>query len=264
MLRTRVLTALVLLAVLLLALFVVPHAATMAFFAVLLVAGAWEWSAFPGWTDRGVRAGYALLVALACAVAYRFPALLPWQWSALVALGWWLVAFAWIVAVPTLNARPVAAPAGIVVLVPTYLCIGQILGAGGRGLLFLMLLIVWAADIGAYFAGRSFGRHALAPRVSPKKTWEGAVGGFAGALAVAALGAAWFALPPGRFLVVAAATAALSVVGDLAESLFKRSAGLKDSGSILPGHGGVLDRIDSITAAAPVFALGLSWLGVGR
>jgi phosphatidate cytidylyltransferase len=104
----------------------------------------------------------------------------------------------------------------------------------------------------------------LAPRVSPNKTWEGVLGGMVLALIVAAAAADWFDLPWARFLPLCAGAAAFSVVGDLTESLLKRHVHLKDSGRLFPGHGGVLDRIDSVTAATPVMALGLLWLGVGR
>jgi phosphatidate cytidylyltransferase len=123
-----------------------------------------------------------------------------------------------------------------------------------------LLLLVGAADIGAFFAGRTFGRLKLAPRVSPAKTWEGVLGGLAAAALVAAAGARLFDLPRVAFLSLCLGVALISVVGDLTESMFKRHAGLKDSGSVFPGHGGVLDRIDSVTAAAPLFLLGLRWL----
>ena len=124
----------------------------------------------------------------------------------------------------------------------------------------MRVALVWAADIGAYFAGRTFGRLKLAPRVSPSKTWEGVLGGLALSAAVAFFGAYWFGLDRTAFVSMCLAVVLLSIVGDLTESMFKRYAGLKDSGSIFPGHGGVLDRIDSVTAAAPAFLLGLRWL----
>ena len=111
-------------------------------------------------------------------------------------------------------------------------------------------------------SGRTWGRRKLAPRVSPGKTWEGVGGGLVGGLLAAALGAWWFGHPLAQFLALGALIVAVSVVGDLTESMFKRFAGLKDSGSMLPGHGGVLDRIDSVTAAVPVFVLAFTWLGL--
>ena len=126
----------------------------------------------------------------------------------------------------------------------------------------MLLALVAAADIGAYFAGRRFGHTKLAPSVSPGKTWEGVIGG---AIAVTLLSLAFaslMGLSKLGFVGIAGMVFVASVVGDLTESLFKRGAGLKDSGFILPGHGGLLDRIDSLTAAAPFYVLGLHWLGI--
>jgi len=132
----------------------------------------------------------------------------------------------------------------------------------GPEILFLLLLLVIGADIGAFFAGRSFGRRKLAPRVSPGKTWEGAIGGLAAVALIAWAGAAYLGLPIGAGVAFGCAVGIFSIVGDLTESMFKRAAGLKDSGALLPGHGGMLDRIDSVTAAAPLYALGLFGSGV--
>jgi phosphatidate cytidylyltransferase len=126
-----------------------------------------------------------------------------------------------------------------------------------RWVLFTLAL-VWAGDTGAFFTGRWLGRVPLAPRVSPKKTWEGVLGGLAASGMVAWASAKWlFAVDAWPFVMTCVAVAALSIVGDLTESMLKRAAGLKDSGTLFPGHGGMLDRIDSVTAAAPalVFAL---------
>ena len=124
------------------------------------------------------------------------------------------------------------------------------------------LILVFAADIGAYFGGRLFGRVKLAPQVSPGKTWEGVLGGMVLSGAWALGGSLWFHLPWVTFVPLCAAAVAFSIVGDLTESMLKRFAGLKDSGSLLPGHGGMMDRIDSITAAAPVLFFGLTLMGV--
>jgi len=134
----------------------------------------------------------------------------------------------------------------------------------GHRWLLTALAIVWAADSGAYFAGRAFGRRKLAPRISPNKTVEGLLGGLAAGLVVA-LGFGWLAgvaaADIGWLLLVAALAVLASVLGDLFESLLKRHAGAKDSGSVIPGHGGVLDRIDGVLAALPVFALGKEIFG---
>ncbi len=132
----------------------------------------------------------------------------------------------------------------------------------GRELVVFVLLLAWAADIGAYFAGRQFGRLRLAPVVSPNKTWEGVLGGLVAGFIVALAGLAWFDLPAEAFLPLCVAGVLVSVIGDLLESMFKRQQGLKDSGSLLPGHGGMLDRIDSLTSSVPLLALGFAWLGL--
>ena len=130
----------------------------------------------------------------------------------------------------------------------------------GLFLLLYAFVLVWAADSGAYFAGRAFGKHKLAPKVSPGKTWEGVVGGLCTAAILAFIFMYFFeATLLGQrsvsgFVLLSVATVAISVLGDLTESMFKRESGIKDSSQLIPGHGGVLDRIDSLTAAVPFFA----------
>jgi phosphatidate cytidylyltransferase len=153
------------------------------------------------------------------------------------------------------------------VLVPAFIALARVQVAArgfarGPEMVLWMLLLVFAADIGAYFAGRSLGRHKLAPRVSPGKTWEGAIGGLLAVGLVALAGTVRLGLPVAAGVAFGCAVGIFSVIGDLTESMFKRAAGLKDSGSLLPGHGGILDRIDSVTAAAPLYALGLLAAGV--
>ena len=153
---------------------------------------------------------------------------------------------------------------GVVLLVPTWIAM-VVLHSISPYWLLLLLFLIWGADTGAYFAGRAFGKHKLAPQVSPGKSWEGVAGAMAMTVVVALVGGilldvsgvALFGL-----VILALVTVAFSIVGDLIESLMKRRAGVKDSGTLLPGHGGVLDRIDSLTAAAPLFALGISLLGI--
>ena len=129
-------------------------------------------------------------------------------------------------------------------------------------LLLFALLIVWVADMGAYFAGKQFGRVKLAPSISPGKTWEGVFGGLVLVVVLTLVWAHFGEMELNVLLPFCLAVGALSVVGDLTVSMFKRTAGVKDSGKLFPGHGGVLDRIDSVSAAAPLFALGLNWLGL--
>jgi phosphatidate cytidylyltransferase len=265
MLRERLITALVLAPFLLWILVWAPDAVTVPVIAVAILIGAWEWAQFCGWTQVWKRLCYVSVVGAAMWLAAYLgasPKGLSAVWA--VALLWWGVAFCWLTLAPLRVSAPFAAVAGVLVLAPTWLALVHLDRIPGHGISYLLfvLVLVFAADIGAYFAGRAFGRVKLAPRVSPGKTWEGVFGGLVSAALVAVVGAYWFALPLPRFLPLCMAVAVVSIIGDLTESMFKRHVGLKDSSNLLPGHGGILDRIDSITAATPVFALGLMWLGV--
>ena len=264
-LRKRIATATVLMALLLAVLFWLPAAATIVLLTLVVLMGAWEWSAFLKWDDARLRAAYVALVAVLLPLAWlvtRAPAGLEALLG--VALLWWVLALAWIVVAPR-RVRPWSAGlAGLLSLVPAWLALARLRlqTAHGAEWVLFALALVWMADIGAYFCGRRFGRRRLAPSVSPGKTWEGALGGLAASGLVAIAGGAWFRLPVQQFLVLCLAAAAFSIVGDLTESLLKRFAGMKDSGTLFPGHGGVMDRIDSVTGAAPVLLLGLTFLGV--
>lgn len=264
-LTQRVLTAVPLLAGLLLVLFIAPVRVAALVAAVVMVLGAWEWSAFLGWQQPRWRAAYAAAIAILLAAAWWLvPSVVPLEAVLYVALFWWVLALVWILRYPTPVPPLLAGVAGALVLVPAWLSLVAILSIPGRGpsLALVALATVFAADIGAYFAGRRFGRVRLAPQVSPGKTWEGLFGGVLLATLTAAAGGLLVGVPPASMVPVGLGVAALSVVGDLAESMFKRSVGAKDSGHLIPGHGGVLDRLDSITAALPLFALALSWLGL--
>jgi phosphatidate cytidylyltransferase len=260
----RVLTAAVLVTVLLLVLFAAPKGVAIGATALLMLLAAREWTAFLGAVHSLVRYLYLLLLAGAYAATYWLvPEQLDLSLILWAALAWWLVALAWILRYPAPISPFAAGFAGIFVLVPAWISLVGILQVAGQGsaLLLLALAIVWAADIAAYFAGHRWGRLKLAPRVSPGKTLEGVGGGLVGAVLVAGLGGGLLGLPLAAMLPLGLCMAAISVVGDLTESMFKRSVGIKDSGRLFPGHGGVLDRIDSITAAAPLFALALQWMG---
>jgi phosphatidate cytidylyltransferase len=263
-LRQRVPTAIVLAALLLLDLFALPPIATLMLIAVVLIGGAWEWSAFVHASPR-VRALYVLVVALAVVacdpVRVDPDALQKLLWCAAI---WWLVAFFWIVFAPARTSRVMAAVAGVLALVPTGAALGYLRLVDDRGawLVLFVLLVIMAADVGAYFFGHALGRVKLAPRVSPGKSWEGVLGGVVLSQAVAYVGATLLGLPTDVVAVLALVAVAFSVVGDLTESLLKRHAGIKDSGRLLPGHGGVLDRLDSLSAGVPVFVLGLLRTGL--
>ncbi len=264
-LRKRIITAAVLIALLLAVLFALPAAATLGVLTLIVLLGAWEWSGFLKARNRLLRIGYVLAIGAALPLVWRLAlqrAGLEWLLGA--AALWWLGALGWIVFAPQRVCAAAAALAGFGALVPAWLALARLRlgGAHGAEWVLFCLLLVWMADIGAYFAGRQFGRRRLAPRVSPGKTWEGVLGGAAACIPVAIAGGFWFSVPLGRFVVLCLAAVASSIVGDLTESLLKRFAGMKDSGTLFPGHGGVMDRIDSLTGAAPVLLLGLTFLGV--
>jgi phosphatidate cytidylyltransferase len=265
-LKQRVLTALLLVAVLLTVMLGLPPIGTVVLLTVLVLVGAWEWAAFLGAGDTTARALYTGAIALALAAALWLHSQVAGFVSAvmMVAMAWWLIAFLWISLAPTRVNRAAAAAAGFLALVPCWLALVYVtLTTDSTVWVMFTLALVWAADTGAFFAGRWFGRVPLAPRVSPKKTWEGVIGGLLVSGLVAFLAATYlFTVDTWTFTFTCVGIAAISVVGDLAESMLKRAAGLKDSGTFFPGHGGVLDRIDSVTAAAPALVFALLGLGV--
>src|SRR5207248_7652985 len=176
---------------------------------------------------------------------------------AAAALFWLLAVPLWLARGVIMEHRAALLVSGFIVLVPA----GFALAALPPLQVLAVLVLVWVADTGAYFFGRAWGRRKLAPSISPGKTWEGAAGGVVGALAYAIILAAFTArVAWAPVLVAAALLAVISIVGDLFESAAKRQAGVKDSGALLPGHGGILDRIDSATAALPLAALLLPWM----
>ena len=260
MLKTRVITSLAAVTVVAIVLFAMPVIWAELLLGILIAAGAWEWSGFLGIESREVRWGYTGLVVILIAAVHVF---MPEFGSLvlLVACAWWVIAFLWTLFYPTPIPAVVRWLAGLLVLVPLFVAVVTLLRTGVEYVLFILLL-VWLADGGAYFAGKAFGRVKLAPEISPKKTWEGVVGGML-LVALLATAAAMIRDIDLEVLVpFGLGIGAISIVGDLTVSMFKRTAGLKDSGTLFPGHGGVLDRIDSIAAAAPLFALGLAWLGL--
>lgn len=266
-LKQRLLTAAVLIPLFVWAVLGLPTPYFAVLLALVIVIASMEWGTVARFPTP-LRVGFVMAVATLLPLAIWAPPSTPFMYAITGgAVIWWLVSTQWLrryeAGRPVTYGRWSAVLVGMLVLLPPWLALVALHddpAAGPAYVLFLFVLI-WAADSGAYFCGRRYGRRKLAPRVSPGKTWEGAAGGLAAALAVAVIGVGLldvsFAAAP-AFLILCGMVVVISVVGDLVESLFKREAGVKDSGRFLPGHGGALDRIDSLTAAAPLFYLGVS------
>ena len=275
MLKTRVITALVMLAVLYMATVWTSPFQFAVFVSLVLLVGVLEWTGLMGLKSIAMKSGYlGLFVAVMVFIAAN-SGLSPRSTSlsyplvtAITGLGllFWILAF-WLIRHFPENTAQWASTArtaimGLFTLIPTWIALIQLKYLVPNGaLVFTLIALVSIADIGAYFTGRAWGRAKLAPKLSPGKSWEGFWGGMASCLLLA-LALVWplnryivaiDAIHIVAFLMLAMVTAVFSVLGDLFESMLKRSQGLKDSGKSLPGHGGVLDRIDSLTAAAPVF-----------
>lgn len=251
-------TALVLAAGLLITLFVVSPATGSLLFGLLLLIGAWEWAGLAALRkpqSRGLFVASVLVVAIILdRIVVPQIGLLPLAW---IDLAVYVAGLIWMSRFPVPIPRAYTMVAGLLVLPIAWLLVTQLLTDWGpRWALFLFGLVA-AADVGAFFAGRSFGRLKLAISVSPGKTWEGVAGGAAAAALVAAGVGLWADMHVPMMAGLGLLIAAVSVLGDLTISMFKRSEGIKDTGTLFPGHGGVLDRIDSLLAALPVFFLGV-------
>lgn len=272
MTRTRLLAALVMAPLAIAAVLLLPTPWMAALSAAAFLVGLWEWLRLTDIEDpiaRGVLLVVNLLLMVALVWASRSASggsLVLFQIMTMIGVGWWCLAALWLrhydfASDHATHARVFKLAAGTLSVIPAWCALALIHAGQPHGIrwLLLALCIVWAADSGAYFAGRRFGRNKLSPRISPNKTVEGLIGGVAAGMLLALIaaplaGASVKQLP--YIAIVAIWTILFSVVGDLFESLLKRHVGVKDSGHLIPGHGGVLDRIDSVLAALPVFALG--------
>lgn len=268
MLRQRVLTALLLLPLAMLAIFALPVAWFLVLLAAILLIGSREYAPLAGYTQTV--SGYLLPGAQAIIFVALFNTRASWDTT--IALYTGVSCAAWLLMFMRLplyrsgsqvdaGYRLVSTLTAITSITTGWFALSWIrMRPDGAWLILLLLLIVWAADTGAYFAGKTFGKRKLAPQISPGKTRAGFAGGLVAGPLVALL-AAWLMplaqIDPARLVLLSLLTVLASVGGDLLISLHKRTSGCKDSGKLLPGHGGVLDRLDSLLAAAPFFVLGL-------
>ncbi len=286
MLKQRIITALVLAPLALFAILFLPVFWFEIVIAGVVGIGAYEWANMSGFIQRPQKIVFMIAAFVVCmALSFHIDSNAIWYqgqlnplYKAILGLAtlWWVVSLFMIIAYPKYSKvwrdnRAIRLSFGVVTLIPTWIAVVALRTSlydvdpyYGASLIFYVLGIVWAADIGAFFVGVKFGRHKLRPNVSPGKTLEGLLGGVATSSAIIAFAALHYQVEPSRIwlhLVIGGITVAVSALGDLNESMFKRTAGIKDSGRILPGHGGVLDRIDSLTAAFPVFAFSyVTWM----
>ncbi|MFB9887002.1 phosphatidate cytidylyltransferase [Balneatrix alpica] len=261
MFKARFLTALVLAPLMLFGLFVLEGVAFKLFGAAVVFLAAREWAVLCGWRQWLGRYSYATLLTSSLLLV----ALMPTTWVLTAAVVFWGWAF-W--AVCRYPQQQWSTPwwlalMGGLVLLPMWSALVHLNQSGGHWWLLFLLLLVWLADTGAYVAGKRFGKRKLAPAVSPGKTWEGVAGAMLAVslLVLIFIGSGVLSANIGALLLLSWLITLVSILGDLLESMCKRMVGVKDSGTLLPGHGGVLDRIDSLTAALPCFVAALIWLG---
>lgn len=269
MLRFRVLTALLLAPLVVAGVWWLPGPLFALAAALVFLLAAWEWTRLLGFGGAVAQVIYVATTAMIMTGLAWVGLSRAAPFLAGAAVAWWGAAALWLCCYGFgerggLSAAAAKALAGALVLVPAWALLSALQAApGGPPWVLMLLAVIWAADISAYFVGRRFGRRRLAPRISPGKTWAGLGGGFGGALLVGMAGAPLLGLgarPTVGLIAVILAAVSFSVIGDLFESLVKRHAGAKDSSTLLPGHGGIFDRLDSLFAALPVFYWGFLWL----
>lgn len=266
--NSRIKTAVVLIPIMLVGIYLLPLAGFAAFMGVIAVLGAWEWADMAGCGQRHQRLLFSAFIGVCVLTLYLVMSeqLVTEGWVLAVAVAWWLAGFALILLYPrgtaVWSSPLLRLLAGTLVLCSMWVGFYWIKRADDSNVLItLLMLLVWGADIGAYYAGRAFGKRKLLPNVSPGKTWAGAIAAVGSAMLIGLVVVAlvvdtgfWGFEDYLLLLLFAACVVVMSIVGDLVESMVKRQRGLKDSDALLPGHGGIMDRIDSMCAAAPVFA----------
>ena len=272
MLIQRILTAIVLIPLVIIALFFAPLSIFSYLIITVCALAAWEWSNFLGMVKKTQKATFMVLIIILLVLLYLIPIDLSlkgklFTYIICLSIVWWLIALLLVVSYPKSakywsKSILIKLLFALFTLIPFYISMLELRSINydidrytGAVWLLYVFVLVWATDTGAYFAGRAIGKHKLAVKVSPGKTIEGFIGGVSLAILVCLLVylTGYFAISFINFLISSLLAILVSVLGDLTESMFKREAGIKDSGNLIPGHGGILDRIDSLTAAVPVF-----------
>jgi len=271
MLRNRVITASVLIPIVIAFIFLADLNWFALLFSVIAVIGAWEWAGLCN-LNKGFKFLYSMFVFLILIWTYWLDYISLYQGLIFIGAVYWLVAIVFVVSYQKQNnllpnSTLILMLVGLFLLIPMWssLVLLKSFSTSGASLIMCLMLLIWGADTAAYFSGKKWGKRKLANRVSPGKTWEGTIGGILFSAVIAICYVVFFNQKVSDsflFLGLAMITVVASIFGDLMESLVKREAGQKDSGNILPGHGGVMDRIDSLTAASPVFVTGVIYLGL--
>lgn len=276
MLKQRILTALVLAPLMIGGIFFLPLQYFSYFIGAIVTLAAWEWANLSGFSCQYRRVAYATVMAAALFTTGTLMAQYPEavKYTLVAGVAWWAIAFLLVLKYPNATglwgAKITRALIGFVVLIPMWVGFVTLKEqANSSALILFLMFIIWGADTGAYFAGKTWGKSKLAPNVSPGKSWAGFWGGVATTLAITFIfgyiveqnfhslsQTEWIQL-----IIMGTVTTLVSVLGDLVESMFKRYRGIKDSSQLLPGHGGILDRTDSMASAVPVFAFFIWWFG---
>jgi phosphatidate cytidylyltransferase len=266
LLKQRILTALILAPIAIACIFALPPTGFSVFIGLVLGIGAWEWANF-----AGLKGPYKFLYAAVLMLLMGLCVFLPPLPILIVGALWWCTALALMLTYPDSahywssgpdSSSKIISLIGPLNILPAFVALITLKQSVDSSFLILLLFfLIWGADVGAYFSGRAFGKHKLAPKVSPGKSWEGFWGGLVFSLGIAILMVSWLGKPSITslegiiFIISCGFIVMISVLGDLVESMFKRNRGIKDSSHLLPGHGGILDRVDSLLSAGPFFAI---------
>ena len=258
MLKERAITGIVGLIVLLSILYFMPHEITRALFFIIFIIAGWEWANLIDQDNINLRVVFLItLISVIFGIHFIDLGIIDFKFLFIFSVIFWMLLFLSLFYYPMHIPSSIGWIIGLIILASGYFAMDWIFINWGRDYFLGFLCFIWLMDCGAYFAGKSFGQLKLAIHISPNKTWEGLIGGLCLVIIFTLFLSVYFDLDNLVLIPFIISLSLLSVIGDLAISMFKRSSGTKDTGNFFPGHGGVLDRLDSIVSSAPLFALGL-------